>query len=106
MLNGPTISFVAPSQVKLLFIKETANFEKNLHSRKQVVENKTGNTTKELELQKHLNNGNRGWQGVENKTENAKQELDLRNHLHKGSRGWQREAEDYDQFMKFKRHKH
>ena len=37
MLNGATISFVAPSQVKLLFIKETVNFEKNLHSRKAII---------------------------------------------------------------------
>ena len=34
MLNGTTISFVAPSKLKLVFIKESANFEKNLHSQK------------------------------------------------------------------------
>ena len=36
MLNGPTISFIASSQVKLLFIEETANLEKHLHSRKAI----------------------------------------------------------------------
>ena len=36
IINGLRISFIAPSQVKLLFIKETANFEKNLHSQKAI----------------------------------------------------------------------